>query len=222
MKASLQPRKKIRLEWFTLKNIPYEIEREVEIKYSVSRAQSDKLEHVGKQQYVFKNVSKEIPQTDLILLEYGLPTLFTKTPGSIGEKITSEKLTDTSITITDQLVKVDRGKEEIKREPPEFPDPKIKEIETRTRKDVIRRKITIKNESNRRMENCKIIFIEVKQVRYTSSKPEPIKVDLPEYHWSVSLDPDESTSIEITVTVEIVKTFKIEKEKEIKITSKSQ
>ena len=213
MRATLEPRKKIRLEWFSLKDVPFEIKRTVEVKYTVMTAQSNELTHSGKQEHIFKNITKEIPQTDLILLEYGLPTLFTKTSGSIGDKITSEKINDSTISIKDKLIKVDRGKEEIRREPPEFPDPKVKEIETRTRKDIIKRKISVKNESNRRIDECKIVFIEVKQVRFDSSNPEPEKIDLPEYHWSISLDPDETKSIELTMSVEIVKTFKIEKEK---------
>ena len=133
MKASLYPRKKIRLEWFTVQNVPFEIDREVEVKYTVTSAQSNKINHVGKLKYIFKNLTKDIPQTDLILLEQGLPTLFTKTLGSVAGKLSSEKQSDSSTKITDLLIKVDRGKEEIKREPPEFPDPRIKEIETRTR-----------------------------------------------------------------------------------------
>jgi hypothetical protein len=219
MKATLYPRKKIRLKWFKIQNVPYEIKREIEIKYNVSSAQYDAVNHLVKFQYIFKNLTKDIPQTDLILLEQGLPTLFSKTPGSVAGKLTSEKQNDTSVKITDQLVKIDRGKEEIKREPPEFPDPNIKEIETRKRTDVIQRKISVKNESNKRIDDLKIKFIEVKQVRYNSSNPEPEKIDKPEYMWSLSLNPDESGSIEVTVAVEIVKTFNIEKEKPAKFGS---
>ncbi|MHA1298565.1 MAG: hypothetical protein ACTSO9_03880 [Candidatus Helarchaeota archaeon] len=212
MKATLYPRKKVRLEWFKFENVPFEINRESEVKYNVNSAQMDKLTHSTKIQYIFNNLNKDIPQTDLIILEQGLPTMYSRTPGSVAGKLASEKQIDTSLEINDLLVKVDRGKEEIKREPPEHPDPRIKEIETRTRKDLIQRKITIKNISNKRVEKLKLKYIEVKEVRYDSSIPEPDKKDLPEYIWEVSLDPDQSVSVEIKVIVEIIKTFRIEKE----------
>ncbi len=212
MKATLYPRKKIRLEWFKFESVPFEINRETEIKYAVSSAQYDKLTHMTKIQYIFNNLNKDIPQTDLIVMEKGLPTLYSRTPGSVAGKLSSEKHDDTSIEINDLLVKVERGKEEIKREPPEHPDPRIKEIETRRRKDLIQRKITLKNISNKRVQNLKLKYIEVKEVRYESSVPEPTKKDLPEYIWEISLDPDQSTSVELSVVVEIVKTFRIEKE----------
>lgn len=221
MKATLYPRKKIRLKWFKVENIPYDVEQEVEIWYSVSAAQYDNVTHKGKFQYIFKNLTKDIVGSDLILLEQGLPTHFSKTAGSVAGKLTSEKQVDTSVKITDRLVKVDRGKEEIKREPPEYPDPNIKEIETRKRTDVIQRKITVKNESNKKIESFKIKITEGKEVRYNSSTPEPEKIDKPEYTWSLALDPDQSGSIEVTISVEIVKTFKIEKEKPVKYPPKS-
>ncbi|MHA1378716.1 MAG: hypothetical protein ACTSRG_10075 [Candidatus Helarchaeota archaeon] len=212
MKATLYPRKKVRLEWFKFQNVPFEINRESEVKYSVSSAQLEKLVHSTQIQYIFNNLNKEIPQTDLIILEQGLPTMYSRTPGSVAGKLASEKQIDTSLEITDLLVKVERGKEEIKRVPPEHPDPRIKEIETRTRKDLIQRKITVKNISNKRVNKLTLKYIDVKEVRYESSNPEPDKKDLPEYIWEISLDPDQSVSIELKVVVEIIKTFRIEKE----------
>ena len=58
MKASLYPRKKVRLEWFKFESVPFTIDRESEIKYSVSSSQIDKLNFTTNIQYVFNNLNK--------------------------------------------------------------------------------------------------------------------------------------------------------------------
>ncbi len=215
MKATLFPRKKIRLRWFEMSNIPFEIDRELEFSYNLSTVQNDKITYNPNYWYVFKEVNKEIPGTEIILLQKGLPILFTRTVGSIANKFSTNKQNDSTISINDQIIKIEKGKEEIKREPLQYPDPKIKEMEIRTRIDTIIRKLTFKNESDKKISGLKVKFIEVKDVRYSSSKQELYESDPPEYIWSIDIEPDSSKSLEITLIVEIVKTFKIEKDVKI-------
>ncbi|TFF85236.1 MAG: hypothetical protein EU551_04440 [Promethearchaeota archaeon] len=211
MRANLHSRKNIRLKWFELKDISFEIKRKLEISYSTSTVENNINNFSPLMEYNFKG-GKDIPQSDIIIFENGLPAAYAKTVGSKGDKFSTEPQLDPIVNIKDRIVELSKGKETISREPPTYPNPRVKEIEIRDREDSIKRKITFENDSTERIEFFELKLIETKDVRFTNSSPEPNKRDPPEYLWNFSINPEEAFSIELEFQTHIRKTFEIEKE----------
>ncbi len=213
MRASLYSRNNIRIKWFELKEVPFAIERKLEISYSPSSVENNINNYTPSFQYLFQNINQtQIPQSDIIIFENNLPTTYAKTVGSKGNKFSTELQTDPVVLITDRIIELIKGKDKISREPPEYPNPRIKEIEIREREDVIKRKISFKNDSNDEIEHFELKLVETKEVRFTNANPEPSKKDPPEYTWTFSIDPESTYSIELQFQTHLRKTFEIEKE----------
>ena len=213
MRASLYSRKNVRIQWFNLKEVPFSIERKLEISYSTSSVESNINNYTPNIQYVFTQVANTtIPYSDIIVFENNLPTTYAKTTGSKGNKFSTEPQSDPIVTVADRIVELEKGKENISREPPTFPNPRIKEIEIREREDTVKRKISFKNDSNDKIDHLEFKLVETKDVRFVSSTPEAMKKDPPEYSWTFSIEPESTYSIELRFQTHIRKTFEIEKE----------
>ena len=216
MRANLYPRKNIRLKWFELKNVSFYLMRKLEISFSTSSVENNINHYTPLLEYIFKGVDKEVPKSDLIIFEDGLPSSYAKTVGLIGNKFSTEPQMDPVIIITDRIVELIKGKEDISREPPAYPNPRIKEIEVREREDSIKRKLTIKNDSSEIIDPFELKLVETKDVRFIRSNPDPMKKDPPEYTWEFSIQPESNYTIEIQFQTHIRKTFEIEKDPNLK------
>jgi len=213
MRANLIARNNIQLKWFELKEIPYSIERKLEISYSPDSVENNINNYTPSFLYLFKNINTvQIPQSDIILFENNLPTIYAKTVGIKGNKFSTDLQNDPIILTTDRIIELIKGKEKILREPPEYPNPRIKEIEIREREDIIKRKISFKNDSDDKIEQFELKLVETKEVRFINANPEPSKKDPPEYLWTFSIDPETTYSIELQFQTYLRKTFEIEKE----------
>ncbi|HUX98183.1 MAG TPA: hypothetical protein VMV49_01395 [Candidatus Deferrimicrobium sp.] len=213
MRANLHSRENVRIKWFDLKDIPFLIERKLEISYSTSSVEDNVNTYTLSFQYFFKEVENtQIPLSDIIIFENSLPATYAKTAGSKGNKFFTEPQSDSIVLVTDRIVELIKGKEDITREPPTYPNPRIKEIEVREREDTVKRKITFKNELNEQIEHVELKLVETKDVRFLDANPAPLKKDPPEYIWTFSIDPETTYSIELKIHTHIRKTFEIEKE----------
>ncbi|MFX1519819.1 MAG: hypothetical protein ACFFCD_07855 [Promethearchaeota archaeon] len=209
MKASLPPLKKTRLPWFD-ELAQVEIEREVTIQYSINSVVQDSLFHNAQRRYVFRfPQEREIPTSDVILMMQGMPFLITKTSGSVGEKLQTVKLTDSTIVIEDRIAKRERGKETVTVEDLPYPD-KIQE--TRVREDIISRRITLKNEVGKDID-LTVKIVESGDVQLIKVIPEAIKAEKPTFEWKIALKKDTEESIQCEYRIRIEKIREIEKPK---------
>ncbi|MFX1296175.1 MAG: hypothetical protein ACFFD2_15160 [Promethearchaeota archaeon] len=213
MRASLNSRKNVRIKWFDLKDVSYSIERKLEVSYSTGSVENNINNYSPSFQYNFKEVTNtQIPQSDIIIFENNLPATYARTGGSKGNKFSTELQNDPIVLVTDRIVELSKGKENITREPPEYPNPRIKEIEIRERDDTVKRKISFKNDSNEIVNNFELKLVETKDVRFIDGNPDATKKDPPEYIWTFSIDPEATYSIELKFQTYIRKTYEIEKE----------
>jgi hypothetical protein len=213
MRASLHSRKNVRIKWFDLSNVPYLVERKLEISYSTTSVESNINNYTPELQYVFTQVdTATIPSSDIIIFENNLPATYATTVGSKGNKFTTEPQSDPIVIVTDRIVELVKGKENISREPPAYPNPRIKEIEVRERDDTVNRKITFKNDSSETIDHFEFKLVETRDVRFGTANPEAMKSDPPEYTWTFSIEPESTYAIELKFQTHIRKTFEIEKE----------
>ncbi|MHA1733138.1 MAG: hypothetical protein ACTSU5_14415 [Promethearchaeota archaeon] len=211
MKANLYSRMNLRLRWFTLEGVPFLTERKLELSYDPSSAEENLHEYTPDFAYTFTGVEKEIPASDIIIFEDELPTTYARTQGSRGKKFSTDPQPDPFVRVKDRIVELKKGKETIKREPPEYPDPRVKEVELRERDDEITRKLTFENEGLEPAGNCEFKFISTKDVRFVESVPSPTAKEPPEYAWRFEVPPEATFSVELRLTTHVRKTFKIEK-----------
>ncbi len=211
MKASLYSRSNVRLKFLNQESVSYKVLRKFSLKYNTHSAQQDAGNHSATYEYIFTGVNEAIPQSDIIVFANDLPVTYAKTTGSKGNKFSTKSAVDLDIEVKDMLVSLEKGKEKITRHPPEFPDSRIKEIETREQDFEIKRKITFKNTSTEKVESFEFVFTETKDIRFKSSTPKPGEKDLPEYKWIFDIEPEKSVNIEIELSAKIIKTFEIEK-----------
>ncbi len=213
MRASLNSRKNVRIKWFDLKDVAYSIERKLEISYSTGSVENNINNYTPSFQYNFTEVANtQIPQSDIIIFENSLPATYAMTVGSKGNKFSTDLQSDPIVLVTDRIVELVKGKENITREPPAYPNPRIKEIEVREREDNVSRKISFKNDSDEKIEHFELKLVETKDVRFSSSTPPAVKSDPPEYLWTFSIEPESTYAIELKFQTHIRKTFEIEKE----------
>lgn len=212
MRASLNSRKNVRIKWFDLKDVPYSIERKLEISYSTSGVENNMNNYTPSFQYNFTEANAQIPQSDIIIFENSLPATYAQTVGSKGKKFSTDLQSDPIVVVTDRIVELVKGKENITREPPAYPNPRIKEIEVREREDIVSRKISFKNDSDEKIEHFELKLVETKDVRFSMANPPATKSDPPEYLWTFSIEPEATYAIELKFQTHIRKTFEIEKE----------
>ncbi|NMC05112.1 MAG: hypothetical protein GYA24_07875 [Candidatus Lokiarchaeota archaeon] len=215
MKATLLPRQNVRLAWFKIENIKFQHDRKVELSYYPSNLQQDTIGRSGTFQIVFQDVSKQVPSSQIIIFDkaLGLPQSYSKTPGSVGSRLSTEWQTDLDVELTDRLVSYDTGKETIKVEPPPpHLRNRLKEIEIRESDDIVTRKLIVKNLTACPIEGLQVKLYENKDIRFERSKVEPSKKDPPEYTWLVNVQADATSTIEFTLKRHVTKTFEIEKE----------
>ncbi|MFX1254771.1 MAG: hypothetical protein ACFFCZ_24380 [Promethearchaeota archaeon] len=209
MKASLPPLKKTRLPWFD-ESVQVEVEREVNVQYSVSSVTLDSLSHSTQRRYLFKFPQKrEIPTSDVILMTKGMPFLITQTPGNIGEKLPTVKLADSTVVVEDRIAKRERGKETVTVEDLPYPN---KLQETRTREDIISRRILLKNESGEDIE-ITVKIVESADVQLIKAEPETTRTEKPRFEWKIALKKDAEESIQCEYKIRIEKVRQIEKPK---------
>ena len=213
MKANLETRKSVRLTWFKQKKVPFTLERTVEWSYYRNTVTYNEMRPGAQKQYVFSQVKNPIPSTNIIMFEGDLPQAYLNTTGSVGEKFSTDKIPDPTITILDRIVKVERGEEKVTKKPPEPHEAHMfKEMQIHERKDKIIRKLTIKNETHRPITAMKATFIENNEIQFIKSTPAPKITDAPEYTWELEIPAEESVVIELTVENTIRNIYKIEKD----------
>ena len=213
MRASLKSRKNVRIRWFDLKNVSFSVERKLEISYSTSSVENNINNYTPSFQYNFTEVANtQIPQSDIIIFENSLPSTYAMTVGSKGNKFSTDLQNDPIVVVTDRIIELVKGKENITREPPAYPNPRIKEIEVREREDSVSRKIMFKNDSNEKIDHFELKLVETKDVRFSTAAPPATKSDPPEYIWTFSIEPESTYAIELKFQTHIRKTFEIEKE----------
>ncbi len=215
MKATLLPRQNVRLMWFKVDNLKFQSDRKTEFMYTTYDAQQATINRTAQFQYVFTDVPKQVPASQIVIFDkaLGLPQAYGQTSGSVGSRLSTTWETESELEIVDRLVSYMEGKEVIKVEPPP-PNlrQRLKEIEIREREDTVIRKITLKNLSEREMKDVQLHLIENKEVRFQSSKTELFKKDPPEMIWKVAVPADGTTSVEFTLKIQLIKTFEIERE----------
>ena len=212
MKATLESRKSVRLNWFSQENVPFTIKRRTSISYSTSSVVYNEQAQDIYMHYEFSGLLKPIPNTSIIIFQNELPQSYLHTPGSVGKKILSDEINDTDITVKDRIVKMDQGEEKITTKPVQPHESHLyKEIQVHERLDTIKRKILFKNESANPIKNLEVTFLENKEVSFKNSTPPPGTSDPPEYKWSIEIPADGSVSIELTLEVNVKSTYKIER-----------
>ncbi len=215
MKATLLPRQNVRLMWFKVENLKFQSDRKTEFMYNTYDAQQATINRSAQFQYVFTDVPKQVPASQIVIFDktLGLPQAYGQTSGSVGSRLSTTWETESELEIVDRLVSYTEGKEVIKVEPPP-PNmrQRLKEIEIREREDTVIRKITLKNLTEREMKDVQLHFIENKEVRFQASKTELFKKDPPEMIWKVTVPADGTTSVEFTLKIQLTKTFEIERE----------
>ncbi|MHA1733140.1 MAG: hypothetical protein ACTSU5_14425 [Promethearchaeota archaeon] len=214
MKATLTSRKDTRLKWFELKDVPFRVEWKLEVIYYPSNVEDNAREYTPKFHYVFLEVARDLPQSDIIIFQDELPTAYARTSGTRGNKFATEPQDDPSVSVTDRIVELVKGKEKITREPPAYPDPRVKEIEVREREDVVKRKLTFKNDDPEGVEVVEFKLVETKDVRYIGATPAPTSQDKPEYTWTFPIEGEGTYAIELELKTLLRKTFEIERERE--------
>ena len=103
MRANLYSRKNIRLKWFELKDISFEIKRKLEISYSTSSVENNINSYSPLMEYNFKG-GNDIPRSDIIIFENELPAAYAKTLGSKGNKFSTEPQLDSIVITKDRIV----------------------------------------------------------------------------------------------------------------------
>lgn len=215
MKATLESRKSVRLNWFKQERVPFTLKRRVEWSYGQNNVQIAKDTHYVTFQYVFENLVKTIPATNIILFDGDLPQAYLETQGSIGKKFMTNEMEESNLECRDLIVKMDKGEEKVTTKPvPVHEAHRYSEIQIHERMDKIIRKISLKNVTNRAMKNVEVNFVDNQTVRFVRSAPEPKKVDKPEYYWFVDIPPEETVSVEIHLELYTKQTYKIEKTKD--------
>lgn len=218
MKATLESRKSVRLNWLKLNKVKFKKVRTAEWNYSLYNVEQDQISINIYMQYEFLNINQAVPKTKIIIFEHELPQSYTSTEGSIGDKFLTEKTLDSDITIVDRIIKVEQGEEKIITKPVlPHEAQQYKEIQIHERTDKVYRKITFKNETAQEISNIDATFIENKEIRFIQSSPIPLKKDIPEYKWLLTVPAGSTFSIELTLETYTKNTYKIEREK-IKIT----
>jgi len=218
MKANLETRKSVRLNWFKQKKVPFTLERTMEWSYYKSNVTLNELRPIAQKQYIFSELKNPIPSTNIIMFEGDLPQAYMDTTGSVGDKFSTDKIHDTSVTIIDRIVKADQGEEKVTKKPvPPHEAHMFKEIQIHERKDKITRKLTVKNESHRPVAILELTFIENNEIQFIKSNPAPKVTDAPEYKWEMEIPAESSIVIEILVENNIKNVYKIEKNDDEKI-----
>ncbi len=201
--------------WFKVEALKFQADRKLDFTYGSYEAQQATINRSGQFQYVFTDVPKQVPASQIVIFDktLGLPQAYSQTSGSVGSRLSTTWETESELEIVDRLVSYAEGKERIKIEPPP-PNlrQRLKEIEIREREDTVIRKITLKNLTEREMREVQLHFIENKEVRFDSSKIELFKKDPPEMIWKVSVPADGLTAVEFTLKIQLIKTFEIERE----------
>lgn len=213
MKANLETRKSVRLNWFKQKKVAFELKRTLEWSYYKSTVASNELHHSPMMQYIFSGLKDPIPSTNILMFEGDLPQAYLYTTGNIGDKFSSEKIQDTNLTVIDRVVKVDQGEEKVSKKPvPPHEAHLFKEIQIHERKDKITRKLTIKNETHKPITSLELIFIENNEIQFIKSNTTVNKDNAPEYKWLLDIPAEGSIAIELSVENLIKNVYKIEKE----------
>jgi hypothetical protein len=203
MKANVPTRKKIKLNWFK-SNCALNIERKIAIEYNTNSVVNNKIIWDVLVKYVLtkEGEPKEIPaNSPMTLYKGGLPFLFLSTSATIGNKIISEELIDSDITVDDDIVNVDEGEDKVTYE--DARDPK-EHIEVRTRLDNITRKITIENKLDNEID-LELIFKQTKDVSYIKSQPEPSEIEEPNYKYSIKIPSEQKSGVIFDLQAKIVK-----------------
>ncbi len=212
MKATLESRKSVRLNWFKQKKIPFELNRTLEWSYYENTITANEIDHQPFMQYVFSSLKNPIPTTNIIMFQGDLPQSYLNTTGSVGNKFSTEKTEDPSITILDRIVKVNQGEEKVTKKPvPPHEAHRFKELQIHERRDEVTRKITLKNETNREISVMDLVFIENKEIQFIKSNPTPNEIDAPEYKWKINIPAESSIVLEIKVENNVKLIYKIER-----------
>ena len=203
MKADVPTRKKIKLNWFKSKcNLT--IERKVVIEYNENSVTYNKITWDVLVKYILTKEGdpKEIPTgSPITLYKGGLPFLFLSTSASIGNKIISEELIDSDITIDDDIVNVFEGEDKVTYEDAKNPK---EHIEVRTRLDKISRKITLENKLDNEI-TLELNFKQTKDVTFIKSQPEPSIVEEPNFKYTIKIPSEQKSSVIIDLQAKIVK-----------------
>ncbi|UYP47163.1 hypothetical protein NEF87_003448 [Candidatus Lokiarchaeum ossiferum] len=215
MKAQLESRKSVRLNWFKQEKVPFSIKNILEWQYSRHSAEQNEILREVLMQYEFSQLEKPIPNTDIIIFDKtGLPQAYMNTEKNIGKKFLTNKVPNREISVKDRLVSLKKGENKVTSKPvPPQEAHRYKEIQEHERIDVIQRKISVTNESSRDMKEIRLEFIQTKEVEFLSCKPETSGSSPPEYFWKVDIPAESTTSIEINLNVITKSVYKIEKEK---------
>ena len=215
MKAKLESRKSVRINWFKQEEVPFIKKRTIQWSYTNYNIEVDEIIPDVNLEHIFSGLKNPIPGTNIIIFADGLPHAYMHTNGSVGDKFSTDKELDTDLEAIDRIVRIDRGEEKVSKKPVAPHEAHMyKEIQIHERKDKIIRKITLKNDTQKIMKDIEIIFIETKEIRFLSSNPEPSVKDIPEYKWKVEIPAESSVAIELTLERFIKNTYKIEKPKE--------
>ncbi|MHA1683568.1 MAG: hypothetical protein ACTSUE_21700 [Promethearchaeota archaeon] len=214
MRVTLGSRKNVRINWFQQEGVPFSIKREVEFSYDANQVLYDTLHHITNMKYVFSGLRNSIPSTNIIIFDGNLPQGYLNTQGCIGDTLSTGQVVDGDVTIVDRIVKVIQGEEKIITKPV-APHEKhqFKEIQVHEREDIIKRKITVKNDNDKVIEKLNLQFIEKKDISFQDSSVPPDVKDPPEYTWKVDVPGLGSVSIEITLKQHVKNTYKIEADK---------
>ena len=215
MKATLESRKKVRLSWFKQKKVPFKILRELEWEYSHYNSEQNVISHSIKMHYQFESLNQMIPKTDLIIFDKnGLPQAYMNTEGSFGDKFTTEKVIDHTMDVKDRIVSLTKGENKVSKIPvPPHEVHLYKEIQIHEREDRIKRKITVKNRTDKEITNFQLTYIDTKDVVLVIAEPKESNAVPPEYKWNISIPPEGEYILNFELKVFSSTTYKIEKDK---------
>jgi hypothetical protein len=203
MKANVPTRKKIKLNWFKSK-CALTIERKIAVEYNTNSVVYNKITRDVLVKYILTSEGdpKEIPaNSPMTLYKDGLPFLFLSTSATIGNKIISEELIDSDISVDDDIVIVNEGEDKVTYE--DAHDPK-EHIEVRTRLDKITRKITIENKLENEIE-LDLNFKQTKDISFIKSQPDPSEVEEPNYKYNIIIPSEQKSSVILDLQAKIVK-----------------
>ena len=217
MKAQLESRKSVRLNWFKQEQVPFVIKNMLEWQYTRHSAEQNEIQREILMQYEFSKLEKAIPNTDIIIFDKtGLPQAYMNTEKNIGKKFLTNKVTNREIYVKDRIVSLKKGENKVTSKPvPPQEAHRFKEIQEHERVDVIQRKLSVTNESNKDIKGIRMVFIQTKEVEFLSCTPEASETSPPEYIWKVDVAAESTTSIEVKLNVITKNIYKIEKEKTI-------
>lgn len=218
MKAKLETRKQVRLPWFKQHKVPFKIQRELEWQYSQYSAENNDISHTINMNYQFEGLEQLIPETDLIIFDKrGLPQAYMKTEGSIGNKFSTNQVADHELEVRDRIISLKKGENKVSKQPvPPHETHLYKEIQIHEREDVIKRKLTLKNRTNKSINPIELKFVENKDVSFIKSNPEVKLKNAPEYQWIISIEAESEVILELEIKVMVIAKYKIEKEKKEK------